>query len=155
MQKKGESTIIANLILFVAVMGMAGATVFVFKTIMDSSTSAASDESSRTTDIVQTDFAITSTQYVSGTVYVYVKNIGRTSIDPNTMDVYIDGIRIPRNGTSRTVQVDSDTDTVNPGIWDPKEELEFDVFENYSVPETHTVQVYASNGVNADGSFSS
>lgn len=154
--KRGESTIIANLIIFVAVMGMAAATVFVFKSLIDDSTNAAADENKRTVDVLKTDFTIAAASYDGGsTVYVYVKNTGKAAFDPDDMDIYIDDIRIPRNASNRTVEVTSDTDTFNIGTWDEAEELEFNVFTAYSIPATHTVAVWAPNGVKAEGSFSS
>lgn len=160
-QKRGESTIIANLILFVAVMGMAGATVFVFKSMVDENTNAAASENDRTVNVMRTSFAITSAAYSDtsdpGTdiVYVYVKNTGKASFDPDDLDVYIDDIRIPRESANRTVQVMADTDTVSTGIWDETEEIEFQVHLNYTVPEIHNVKVYAPNGVKDEETFSS
>jgi archaellum component FlaG (FlaF/FlaG flagellin family) len=161
--RRGESTIIANLIIFIAVMGMAGATVFVFKSMIDENTSAAAEEKDRSVSVMRTSFTITSAAYVDnnagpgGTdiVYVYVKNTGKEQFDPDDIDVYIDDIRITREALSRTVQVTSDTDNVNVGIWDEAEELEFNIYQNYTAPETHTVAVYTSNGVKADSAFSS
>lgn len=155
MQKKGESAIIANLILFVAVMGMAAAAVMVFKNNIESNTNAAVEENARTTSILRTDFSIDAASYSAGTVYVYVKNIGKENFDPNDMDIYLDGIRIPRNNANRTVSVAADTDLINTGIWDYGESLEFNVFQTYTIPETHTVSVYTANGVKAESSFSS
>jgi archaellum component FlaG (FlaF/FlaG flagellin family) len=153
--KRGESTIIANLILFVAVMGMAGASVFVFKSMIDENTNAAATESDRTVSVMQTSFTITSAAYSSSTIYVYVKNTGKAQFDPADLDIYIDDIRVPRDTDNRTVNVSTDTDTVNTGIWDEAEEVEFQVFQTYAVPETHTVRVYTPNGVKAEGIFSS
>jgi archaellum component FlaG (FlaF/FlaG flagellin family) len=162
MQKRGESTIIANLILFVAVMGMAGATVFVFKAMVDENTSAAAEESDRTVNVMRTSFTISSATYAesggpggSGVIYVYVKNTGKAQFDPDDLDIYIDDMRIPRNTSNRTVAVTPDTDTVNTGIWDQSEEIEFNIYKNYTIPETHSVHVYTPNGVKAESIFSS
>jgi archaellum component FlaG (FlaF/FlaG flagellin family) len=153
--RKGESTIIASLILFVAVMGMAGATVFVFKSMADENTQAANAESDRTVNVMKTSFTVSSASYDNGVVYVYVKNTGKAQFDPDDLDIYIDGMRIPRTTANRTVGVSSDTDLINTGVWDETEELEFNVFRTYSVPETHTVYVYTPNGVKAERVFSS
>lgn len=154
--KRGESTIIANLIIFVAVMGMAAATVFVFKTLIDDSTNAAASENKRTVEVLKTDFTIAAASYDgAGTVYVYVKNTGKAAFDPDDMDIYIDDMRVPRNASNRTVGVTVDTDTLNFGTWDEAEELEFNVFLTYSVPETHSVAVWAPNGIKAEGEFAS
>ena len=153
--RKAEGTIIANLIIFVAVMAMAAATVALFKTLIDESTNAAADQNQQTVSVMRTDFTISSATYNSGTIYIYAKNTGKQQLDPNDLDIYIDSVRIPRDVLNRTVQVTSDTDTINTGIWDEKEELEFDVFLTYATPQTHTVRIEAPNGVSADSSFSS
>lgn len=153
--KRAESTIIANLIIFVAVMGMAATTVFVFKNMIDDSSNAAAEEKDSAVSVMNTNFIISSATYNSGTVYVYVKNTGQEQFDPADLDIYLDGIRIPRDVSNRTVEVSSDTDTINTGIWDNGEEVEFDVFINYTVPQTHTVEVYTPNGVKAESMFSS
>jgi archaellum component FlaG (FlaF/FlaG flagellin family) len=159
--KRGESTIIANLIIFIAVMGMAGATVFVFKSMVDESQGAVVEEKDRTVSVMRTSFVITSAAYVDNsapntdTIYVYVKNTGREQFDPDDLDLYIDDLRIPRNATNRTVQVTPDTDTANIGTWDEAEEVEFNIYINYTVPATHTVAVYTPTGVKADSTFSS
>ncbi len=153
--RRAESTIIANLILFVAVMGMASAAVFVFKTMADESTNAAAEESDRAVNMMRTSFTITSATYSAGTVYVYVKNTGKAQFDPEEMDIYLDGIRIPRDVSNRTVEVSADTDSINTGVWDETEELEFNVFMTYAVPASHTVRVTTANGVKAESLFSS
>jgi archaellum component FlaG (FlaF/FlaG flagellin family) len=153
--RHGESTIIANLILFIAVMGMASATVFVFKSMMDESTSAAAEEKDRTVGVMRTDFVIPSATYSAGQILIYAKNTGRQSFDPEDMDIYIDGLRIPRNSSNRTIAVVPDTDLYNIGTWDNGEDLEIVVFNTYSVPATHSVALYAPNGVKTENVFSS
>lgn len=153
--RRGESTIIANLILFIAVMGMAGATVVVFKNMMEQSTTAATEEKDRSIGVMRTDFVIPSATYSAGTVTAYVKNTGRQSFDPEDLDVYLDGIRIPRDVSNRTITITSDSDTYNVGIWDTNEDLEFVITYSYAAPASHTISVYAPNGVKSEGIFSS
>jgi archaellum component FlaG (FlaF/FlaG flagellin family) len=136
-------------------MGMAATVVAVFKSMLDDSTSAAAREKQRAVNVMQTSFTIPSASYSAGTVYVYVKNTGDASFDPEEMDIYLDGIRIPRDITNRTVNVTVDTDVSNVGTWDPGEELEFNVFTTYGVPASHAVVIYSSNGVSAESIFSS
>ena len=153
--RRGESTIIANLILFIAVMGMAGATVVVFKNMMEQGTTAAVEEKDRSVGVMRTDFTIPSATYSAGTVTAYVKNTGRQAFDPEDIDVYLDGIRIPRDPSNRTVSVTSDSDTYNSGIWDEGEDLEFAITYTYATSTSHTISVYTPNGVKAESIFSS
>jgi archaellum component FlaG (FlaF/FlaG flagellin family) len=153
--RRGESTIIANLILFIAVMGMTSATVFIFKNLLDEGASAAADEQDRAVGVMRTDFAIPSAVYNPGTVTVYVKNTGQKSFDPGDIDVYVNGLRVPRNESNRTIDVVADTDTTNSGIWDGGEDLEIAVFRTFAIPATHTVTIYTPNGVKREAVFSS
>ncbi len=153
--RRGESTIIANLILFIAVMGMAATVVAIFKSMLEESTSAASREKQRTVSVMQTDFTIPSATYSAGTTTAYVKNTGDASFDPEDLDLYVDGIRVARNIGNRSLTVAADTDLASVGIWDPGEELEVEIYETHAVPALHTLTVYAPNGVSAEARFSS
>jgi archaellum component FlaF (FlaF/FlaG flagellin family) len=75
------------------------------------------------------------------TTHIYLKNTGQTLLDPSKFDVYIDGIRIPRNDSNRTIEVLADTDTINLGILDPKEGLHIQVFGDIREDVTHEVTV--------------
>ena len=153
--KRAEGAIIANLIIFVGVMALSAAAIALFKTLYDTNANEVTAASTRTSSVLKTDFAISSVAYSSGTIYVYAKNTGTKQFDPDDLDIYIDEMRIPRNVTNRTVTVTTDTDTINAGIWDQKEEVEFNVYHTYSTPETHTVRIATPNGVSVEGDFSS
>ncbi len=154
--RKGAENVIASLILFIAVMALATTTTIVFKNYLDKSSSAVNQQQDKSVDIMKTDFVIALTSYDgSGTVYIYVKNTGMTKFAEEDIDVYLDGIRVPRNVTNRTIDVTPDTDTTNTDIWDPGEELEIQVFKTYPASETHEVIVAAPNGVKAEDEFSS
>ncbi len=136
-------------------MGMAAAVVAIFKTMLDETANAASQDKQRTVSVMATDFSIPSVTYTSGTIIAYVKNTGTASFDPGDMDVYVDGLRIPRSNNNRTVNVTSDTDLSSIGTWDGGEELEFTIIKTYSIPASHTISVHAPNGVSAESVFSS
>jgi archaellum component FlaG (FlaF/FlaG flagellin family) len=154
--RRGAENVIAALILFIAVMALATTTTIVFKNYLDRSSSAVNEQQQKTTDIMRTHFVIALATYDKvNTTYVYVKNTGSTRFHPNDIDLYIDGIRIPRNQSNRTIEVSSDTDTINPGIWDPSEELEIRIFRAFDSSQTRNLLIATPNGVTAQTEFSS
>ena len=152
--RKAAENVIASLILFIAVMALATTTTIVFKNYLDKSGAAVNEQQQKSVDIMKTSFNIAIATYNDATTTIYVKNTGSTRFDPQDIDIYIDGIRIPRNSGNRTIQVTEDTDTINPGIWDPQEELEIQVFKEYSNSQTRTLLISAPNGVTAKTEFS-
>ena len=152
--RKAAENVIASLILFIAVMALATTTTIVFKNYLDRSGAAVNEQQQRSTDIMQTSFNIAIATYNEGTVTTYVKTTGSTRFDPQDIDIYIDGIRIPRNEGNRTIQVTEDTDNTNPGIWDPQEELEIQIFREYTNSQTRDLLISTPNGVTAKTEFS-
>jgi len=156
MNRKAAENVVASLILFIAVMALATATTVVFKNYLDKSSSAVNEQQSRSVDVMRTNFFIPIVTYDGvDTTRAYVKNTGSTRFDPQDMDVYIDGIRVPRDPANRNVTVVSDTDTINTGIWDPGEELEIEIYQTFGNSQTRTLLVTAPNGVSAREEFSS
>lgn len=153
--KKGAENVIASLILFIAVMALATTTTIVFKNYLDKSSGAVNEQQQKSVDIMKTSFEIAIATYDSGTIRAYVKNTGSTRFDPQDIDLYIDGTRIPRNSGNRTIAVTSDTDTINSGIWDPQEELEIEIYKTHSGSETHELLVATPNGVQDTEEYSS
>ena len=152
--RKGAENVIASLILFIAVMALATTTTIVFKNYLDRSGAAVNEQQQRSTDIMQTSFNIAIATYTDEITTIYVKNTGSTRFNPEDIDIYIDGIRIPRNSGNRTIQVTDDTDNINPGIWDPQEELEIQVFKEYTTSQTRSLLISTPNGVTAKTEFS-
>ena len=155
--KKGAENVIASLILFIAVMALATTATILFKNYMDKSSGALNEQQSQSNDIMRTSFNFVMASYndATQTTTAYLKNTGSTRFDPQDLDVYIDGIRIPRNSANRTIQVAEDTDNTNIGIWDPGEELEIQVFKEFSESRTRTITLAAPNGVSTQEGFSS
>ncbi len=154
--RKGAENVVAALILFIAVMALATTTTIVFKNYIDKSQGAVNEQQKKNIDIIKTDFIIPLATYDGvNTTYIYVKNTGSTRFATTDIDLYIDGVRIPRNDTNRTITVTPDTDTINTNIWDPQEELEIKYYNTFSTSETHTALISTSNGVTAEEDFSS
>lgn len=152
--KKGAENVIASLILFIAVMALATTTTVVFKNYLDRSGAAVNEQQQKSVDIMKTSFNIAIATYNDATTTTYVKNTGSTRFDPQDIDIYIDGIRVPRNSGNRSIQVTSDTDTTNTGIWDPQEELEIEIYKEYTTSQTRTLLITTPNGVTTQTEFS-
>jgi archaellum component FlaF (FlaF/FlaG flagellin family) len=121
----GMSTIITHVILFIAVISIATGLLMGIKNFADQSESAFNTKKDDFNRQIGTDISIEVVHYNNETnqTSVFVRNTGQTIMKPAQIDVYIDGLRIPRNDTNRTIMVLSDTDTVDVGNWNPKEEL--------------------------------
>ncbi|MFP4424114.1 MAG: hypothetical protein ACLFP2_02685 [Candidatus Woesearchaeota archaeon] len=122
----GFGTIAANIIMFISVLILSTAVLGVFKSTIDSSVGSFQSRSDEISNSIRTDITIQSAVYdnVSEEIVVTVKNTGETVLDPQYMDVYVDGFFIPRNAANRTVSVLPSTDTRNSGLFDPREVIE-------------------------------
>lgn len=134
--------------MFIAVMGMATGMITVFKNYVDESSGAMTAQWNTMSETLKTDITITSASWdnSSNTTTVYVLNTGKTTLDPEKTDIYLDGLFIPRTSSNRTIGVENSTDARNKGLWDPKEVLRVQVFRHLS-SGIHTVDVATQFGV--------
>ncbi|MFT4250600.1 MAG: hypothetical protein ACMXYD_04535 [Candidatus Woesearchaeota archaeon] len=153
--KKGAENVIASLILFIAVMALATTATILFKNHLDTSGAAITQQQSRSTDLIGTNFDIILASYNTGTITAYVKNTGTTRFYPEEIDLYINNQRIPRNPANRTITIVEDTNTINPDVWDPGEELEIEIYKTFSTSQTHTLRVTTPNSASTTEEFSS
>ena len=101
---------------------------------------------------LDTNFLITNTTYDSTDeiITINVKNTGSVTLNQNYIDVFVDNKRIPRKIENRTLTLDSDTNLVNPHLWDPNEVLIINVSKLLS-SGNHLIEVIGENGIkNAD-----
>jgi archaellum component FlaF (FlaF/FlaG flagellin family) len=152
----GSSTVITHVILFIAVLSIASGLLIAIKNYADEAEGTFNEKSNEYQNQIKTNLDIDVVDYnnVTNTTTIYVRNTGRTILKPSTMDVYIDGIRIPRNASNRTIGVTSDTDSVNSGNWDPKEILQICVFMYLNSSITHEVIVSTPYAVRETETFS-
>ncbi|MGM5482027.1 MAG: hypothetical protein ACQESF_01055 [Nanobdellota archaeon] len=71
-------------------------------------------------------------------------NDGNRRLDINDIDVYFDGIFIPRNSQNRTIGFKS-PNVINPLHWDPDEILEINISKNFE-NGTHQVVITTEFG---------
>lgn len=90
---------------------------------------------------------------INSVTEVKINNTGKTMISLDFIDVFQNSIRIPRLNDNRTLNVQSNSELKNPGLWDPEEILEINI--SGSLPTgSHFVEVFTKNGINDIKSFS-
>lgn len=151
----GFSSITATLIMFIAVMSLATGLVMVMKTTVDETSSSLTIRTDILKNTLQTEIDVSSISYnnITEVTTINMQNVGKTKLKTDLVDIYLDGIFMPRNDSNRTIKVIESTDTKNPGIWDPSEVLEIKVFKNMT-KETHTIVVTSQYGAREEDSFS-
>ena len=97
---------------------------------------------------VKTDITVQVASFdnLTETITANVVNTGKTKLDLDYVDVYVDSLFIPRNSGNRTLEIIPSTEVENPGIWDPREILEVEVFMNIS-EGSHTIKIATEYGV--------
>ena len=150
----GMSGLSSQLIMFIAVLSISTMVVAVFNDQVDTTTSSIVTQQNWLSQQLKTDVTIEVIDYVNGTenqTTVYVENTGATILDLTYVDLYIGGERILRDDSSRTLEILSDTEITNIGLWDPKEQIKFVI--NKTLEENKTYDVIISTqygGKNSD-----
>ncbi|RME52017.1 hypothetical protein D6783_06070 [Candidatus Woesearchaeota archaeon] len=146
----GFGTVATHIILFIALLTVTTSVAVLFKGYVDSSGSALKTQQQFLFDQLRTSVEITSLSFNSSAdpqqTHIYVLNVGKTKLDINKTDIFIDGIRFARNDSERIIRVENDTDVVNKGIWDPDEVVFIQANRKLSSGK-HTVLVVTEFGV--------
>jgi len=125
----GLATVAAQIILFTTLIYAATVLVISIKDYSLTATDSFDQKHELSLDELKTDIDIQSIIYVAGNISISVKNSGKTILKLDYIDVYVNGTRIPRNDTNRTISMNSTSDLFNPGLWDPDEYLNIYVNE--------------------------
>jgi archaellum component FlaG (FlaF/FlaG flagellin family) len=151
----GFGTIAAQIILFISLVSIAAAVVLMINQYTEETSYSLKVQKDRLVDELRTDITINSVSYngskTPDELLVYARNTGKTLIDLNYTDIYIDGVRV--DYADRTLTIEADTEVSNPGIWDPKEVLEIDVSQDIG-SGTHKARVVVFNGASDEELFS-
>jgi len=86
----GFSTAAAQVIFFIAVVGISAGVISLFSNYVDQATGAMSDKQQYVTGQLRTDIAITNIDNSSGHLHVYVKNVGNQQLHTNCIELYVD-----------------------------------------------------------------
>ena len=85
-------------------------------------------------------------------VIINVTNDGKTRVEIDYIDIYINETRIPRLAANRTIEISSDSELKNPGLWDPKELAIINISKKLKKGD-YFVEIFTKNGNYAIQSF--
>mgnify|MGYP006290952895 FL=1 len=140
--------------MFIAVVTIAGALVFIFNQQITESASSVSIRQDYLNNQLRTAVTIESVKYDSGQITAYVKNVGESSVYPNRTTVYIDKERIFYN-ENLSFSVESDTEQENAGVFDPQEVMKVVINKTLSGGASHEFLVIAQFDARDTYDFSS
>lgn len=148
----GFSTVAAQAIFFIAVIGVSASLISVFSSYVDEASNAMSDKQQYITSQLRTDIVITTVDNSSGNLYVFVKNVGNEQLDTECVELFVD---------SGYANLDAD-DILDPATasqvteWDPEDTIEL---RPDAAPlnsgSIHEAKVITCNGVTDTEDFSS
>jgi len=152
----GFGSIASQIIMFIAIIILSTSLVFMYRSVIEDAANSMNEQSKQLSNKLKTDIEIVSVSYnnVTEVITAYVKNVGKTKLDVDMVDVFVDHERIYRNTQNRTITVLSDTEIQNPGIWDPNEDVEIKVFKTLNTNVTHTFQITTQYAVSDADIFS-
>ena len=152
----GFSDLATQIIMFIAVITVATGLIVVFNASVTEASNSVRIRTDTLSLTMRTDITIDMVSYESSTntTFVYVRNTGKTMLTPNQTDVYLNGFRIPRNESYRTIEIIEDTDLINPGVWDPSEQIIIKIFQELNSSVIHEVTVATEYNVQQTEKFS-
>ena len=120
----GFSNIAAQIIMFSVLIYAAAVLIISIKDYSVATTASLKDTQELSLKELKTDIAIQTVAYdPSPNLTIAVRNTGKTLLNLDYVDVYVNGTRIPRNESNRTIEMNSSTDLFNPDLWDPEEDI--------------------------------
>jgi archaellum component FlaG (FlaF/FlaG flagellin family) len=148
----GASTVVAELMFFIAVLGMTTVAILVLSNYVGQTTSAVSGKQRDMINQIETNIDVTSVNASSTRSLIYIKNIGDTDLRIDCIDMFLD------NAWSNNFSVKNpDTGTVlsNTTLWTPMETILVDANHTaISTMVSHSARVVACNGVSDSYLFS-
>jgi archaellum component FlaG (FlaF/FlaG flagellin family) len=150
----GFSESASQIIMFIAVVTIAGALVFIFNQQITESAGAVSARQDYLNNQLRTAVAIESAKYDAGQITAYVKNVGESSVYPNRTMVYIDKERIIFD-ENLSFSVEADTERKNTGIFDPEEVMKITINKTLVADETHELLIVSQYNARDAYEFSS
>jgi archaellum component FlaG (FlaF/FlaG flagellin family) len=86
----GFSTAAAQIIFFIAVVGISAGVISLFSNYVDQAQGAMSDKQQYITSQLRTDISVTNIDNTSGHLHVFVKNVGNEQLDTECIDLFVD-----------------------------------------------------------------
>jgi len=119
----GFSTIAAQILFFIAVVGISAGVIAVFGSYIDQTKSAMSDKQQYIVGQLKTDIVISNIDNQSGHLFVFVKNVGKEQLKTDCINLYVDSgwvtvtparITDPSTGSEATYLDSEDTIKIDP-----------------------------------------
>jgi archaellum component FlaF (FlaF/FlaG flagellin family) len=148
----GFGTVASYMVFFFAVILLVGSMVTIYSSMVDSSNLAYAFQQERVQQLTQTIIQIDGVAYVPGELHVNATSRGSNRLRTEFLDLYVDGMRIPRSELNRTIQFAAGSTAVNPLLWDPYETLEITIYINLD-PGDHSCAVKSEHGLGAERAF--
>lgn len=149
----GFGSIATTIIMFIAVLLLATGVLITLQSNIDKSQASMQASAELLNNEIITNMDITSTNYTSNNLRVYLINNGKSTLKLDRIDAYVDDVFIPRNDTNRTIQIEASTDIKNPGLWDPNEIIRIDIATTLGAGE-HIVKITTQYGNREEELFS-
>ena len=152
----GYGDLAVQMIIFISVVSLATTVVIFMKGQVDTTVSSLSKQQGRISLSLDTEINIETIKHNAtyDQTTIYIRNTGNSKLDIDKVDVFTNSLRIPRLDSNRSIQVLSDTDSINIGTWDPGETVLIKVNQSLSSLSTHTITVSASYGITDEKDFS-
>ncbi len=153
----GFGTLAANLIMFIAVIMLAGSLVIALNVYVQQTQDSLQNQQDRLMQEMRSEITIDSVNYEeaeSGNeediTEIFVRNSGRTDLRLDRIDVYLDGPRVSREDTE--IELEEDTIIGSSEAWNPRETIKITVEQDIDSGEK-TVRVTAEYGASDTYTF--
>lgn len=140
----GFGSIVANLMMFIAVLMLATGTVFILNIYVQETQDSLTEQKNRIVSEIRTDININSISYDNTTLDIYITNTGSIDLDMQRLDLFIDGERKSRSFVNKVIE--EDTLITGPGIWSPREMLKVS-YDDTGLAGNINVRLVTPNGV--------
>jgi archaellum component FlaG (FlaF/FlaG flagellin family) len=153
----GADTIATHLILFIAVIAIATGLLIGIKSFTDNAEVSIKEKGNALNKQIATSFAIEVINYdnIKNETIIYSRNTGTTNMKIEEIDVYLNGIRIPRNISNRTITIIEDTERFNTlDIWDSNEILMIIINKKLEQNSIHELIITTPYNVRISETFS-
>jgi archaellum component FlaF (FlaF/FlaG flagellin family) len=147
----GFSSIPMFILLFFAMIAAVSMFVLMQAKLVET-TATAYAERDRLVEEMNTEITILNASYSNATetTSIYVQNTGKTKIEIELIDVYIDEFKVPRSDSNRSITFESST--MNPLHWDHDEVLRIEVYRALG-NSTHLATISTQNKAKATKSY--
>lgn len=143
----GFGNIASQMIMFIALLTVTSSLVMVFNSYITDASSTMKVKKDAMIDKLNTDYEIIGVthDYDLNVTMLFILNTGKTIIDFDYLDVFVDDLFVSRGDVSKSIE--SSTNIKNVLLWDPKEILAVNVSIVLNDGVSHSVDVVISNGL--------